>query len=75
VDAEPHTFVRSSPDEPFDAILRRASEDTDLVVLGLRAPEPEDMERQARDISELFPTTAAALMVRSGEVEDLLDTD
>jgi len=74
VDAEPHTFVRVSPEESFSDILRRVSKETDLVILGLRAPEPEDMKRQARDISDLFPTRVTALMVRSGEVEDLLET-
>jgi amino acid transporter len=75
VEAEPKIFLRSSPDEPFDAVLRRASGQTDLIILGLRAPQPGDIERQAEDIRALFPTTATALLVRSGEVEDILDTE
>jgi amino acid transporter len=75
VEAEPKIFLRSSPDEPFDAVLRRASGETDLTILGLRAPQPGDIELQAHDIRALFPTTATALMVRSGEVEDILDTE
>jgi hypothetical protein len=75
VEAEPKIFLRSSPDEPFDAVLRRASKETDLIMLGLRAPQPADIELQAHDIRVLFPTMATALMVRSGEVEDILDTE
>ncbi len=74
VDAQPKVFVESLKEKPFDVLLKSVSTETDLVILGLREPKLDDIEQQATDINALFPITATALMVRSGEVEDILET-
>ncbi len=73
VDAEPVVLVRISPNEPFDVVLRRTSEQTDLVLLGLRVPTVEEIEKQAGQITTLLESASSTLLVRSGEIEDILD--
>jgi len=75
VEAEPVVLVSSSPEEPFHSVLRDASRETDLVFLGLRFPEVQEIDRQARDIDRLLQSTVSTVLARSGEVEDILDTD
>jgi len=75
VEAEPVVLVSSSPEEPFQSVLRDASRETDLVFLGLRFPEVQEIDRQARDIDRLLQSTVSTVLARSGEVEDILDTD
>jgi hypothetical protein len=75
VEAKPVVVVKSSPEELFDDVLRQNSRATDLVFLGLRVPEPDAMERHATQVNSLLQASKSALLVRSGETEDILDPD
>jgi amino acid transporter len=75
VEAKPVVVVKSSPEELFDDVLRQNSMATDLVFLGLRVPEPDAMERHATQVNSLLQASKSALLVRSGETEDILDPD
>jgi amino acid transporter len=75
VEAEPLILVSKSPDKSFPEILRETSQNTDLVFLGIRWPEVAEINEVALAISQLLQVTASAILVRSGEVEDILDTE
>jgi hypothetical protein len=75
VEGEAVVLVRSSPEESFASVLRETSEESDLVFLGMRVPEEGEIEQSARALGELIEAAGSALLVRSGEVEDILDTE
>jgi hypothetical protein len=75
VDAEPVVLVRDHPDQPFSEVLSRASADTDLVLMGLRAPAEDEGEAYQRQVNQLIADAGTVLLVRSGEMEDILDTE
>lgn len=75
VEAEPVILVRSSGEEPFHEVLRKNSTGSDLIFLGLRVPEADEIERDARQMGSVLAMGNSMLLVRSGEVEDILDTD
>ncbi len=72
VDAEPTTILRSAEDEPFASALRRVSADTDLVLLGAAVPELETIRQQTAYLAEMMELPLPIMLVRSGEVEDVL---
>ena len=43
VDATPMVLVRTDPELPFTKVLERVSGESDLVLLGLRVPDAEDL--------------------------------
>ncbi|MBU2548137.1 MAG: amino acid permease [Proteobacteria bacterium] len=75
VEAEPLVLVRSAPDQPFNDVLAESSENSDLVLLGLPVPEPDQVEAHTARIESLLTVTGTTLLVRSGETEDILDTE
>ncbi len=75
VTAKPVILVRSDPSESFGDVLKKTSRDTDLVFLGLRVPEAHELEKYAIDIENMMKATPSTLLVRSGEVEDILSTE
>ena len=75
VEGEAVVLVRSSPEQTFASVLRETSEESDLVFLGMRVPEEGEIEQSARALGELIEAAGSALLVRSGEVEDILDTE
>ncbi len=72
VEAEPVTVSGETPEEAFSRLLSRTSEHADLVFLGLSLPDLADLERQAAYVNQVLCSTSTALLVRSGETEDLL---
>ncbi|MBW1744076.1 MAG: amino acid permease [Deltaproteobacteria bacterium] len=75
VEGEAVVLVRSSPEQSFASVLHESSEESDLVLLGMRVPEEGEIEEYARALGELIEAAGSALLVRSGEVEDILDTE
>jgi hypothetical protein len=75
VAAEPFVLVRSAPDEHFTSVLRQSSQETDLVFLGMRLPAAGWVWEHSKELSQMLESTCSAFLVRSGEVEDILDTE
>jgi amino acid transporter len=75
VEAKPVILTRSSPEEDFVSVLRESSKESDLVLLGMRLPQAGEIEEYARGLRTLIQSTGPVLLVRSGEVEDILDTE
>ncbi|MGA7875738.1 MAG: hypothetical protein WCA08_08750 [Desulfoferrobacter sp.] len=75
VNAEPKVFIRSAPDQPFTSVLRQHSAETDLVFLGLRVPDEDHLPTYVQEVDEILHSTYSCILVRSGEVENILDTD
>jgi hypothetical protein len=75
VKAEPFVLVRSTSDEPFTSVLRQSSQETDLVFLGMRLSQEGGVWEHAKELSQMLEWTCSAFLVRSGEVEDILDIE
>ncbi|MFW6127014.1 MAG: amino acid permease, partial [Thermodesulfobacteriota bacterium] len=75
VEAEPVVLVNSDPPAPLEAFLSQTSRETDLILLGLRIPEEEDLISQANAINRLVAAAGSTLLVRSAETEDVLGTE
>ena len=75
VEAEPVILVNSDPPTPLDIFLNRSSRETDLILLGLRIPEEEELASQAEAINRLLASGTSTLLVRSAETEDVLGTE
>jgi hypothetical protein len=75
VEGEAVALIRSSPEQSFASVLRETSEESDLVLLGMRVPEEDKVEQYAGALGELIEAAGSALLVRSGEVEDILDIE
>jgi amino acid transporter len=73
--AEPHVLIRSVPDESFHSVLQRESTDTALTFLGMARPGPGHQGEQIRELNALLANCGTAMLVRSGETENLLDTE
>lgn len=75
VEGEAVVLVRSNPEQSFTSVLHEASEASDLVLLGMPVPEEAEVEQCAQSLGALIEAAGSALLVRSGEVEDILDPD
>jgi len=75
VEAEPVVLVRADPREPFNDILKKTSGERDLVFMGMRVPEMNELNHYALEIRNVLECTPSTLLVRSGEMEDILDTE
>ncbi len=72
VDAEPHVIV-APEDEPFIETVRRYSTDTDLTLLGMARPAPEQVEGYAERLDGLVRSVGTVLLVHSAHEEALLN--
>jgi amino acid transporter len=75
VKADAVIIVRSDPEQPLTEIISAHSRNTDLTVLGLQVPEPEQVEAYSQYLDELMQGVGSALLVRSAQPEDLLELD
>jgi len=75
VEAEPVILTAAQPEEPFISTLKEASRESDLVLLGMPYPKAGQEDELARRLNEMLACTTAALLVRSGEVEDILEAE
>jgi amino acid transporter len=73
VEAEPVVLVKQDAAQSFAQVLAEASGQSDLVLLGLRVPEPEDAEQYAEEVAVLIEHSVSTLLVRSGETENILN--
>jgi len=73
VAATPEVLVKERPDEPFADALLRCCRDTDLILLGLPRPEREHSRTQAQRLRNLLQPVPSTLLVRSAEVEGILE--
>ena len=73
VEAEPVVLVMHDPDQPFVEVLAETSSRSDLVFMGLRVPEPEEIEKYAAEIADLVAHSVSTILVRSSEQEDILE--
>jgi amino acid transporter len=73
VKAEAVVLIRSTSGQSFSSVLRQACVATDLTLLGIRFPEDNNLWDQAREITDLLQSVCTAILVRSGEVEDILE--
>jgi hypothetical protein len=74
VKAEPQIIVENE-EGSFASALARESENTDLVFMGLARPDHERAEELAERIDFILGSVGSAILVRSGEQEDVLESD
>jgi hypothetical protein len=72
VEAEPTAVMKSDKDEPFISALNRISAGSDLVLLGVAAPQAESIPEQAEYLAKIMELPLSIMLVRSGEVDDVL---
>lgn len=72
VEAEPTPVLRTEKNQSFFSAMQRVSTRTDLAFLGVPLPEKERLEQQARYLTDLLALPVSIMLVRSGEVEDVL---
>ena len=73
VKAEPVVLVKDQPEQTFRSVFRSASRETDLVVLGVAVPEPENFESAIGFLEDLLQSSPSVLFVRSAETEPILE--
>lgn len=72
VNAEPKIMIREQG-QSFSEVLAKTSLETDLVFLGLARPNPENADKMLELMDFTLGTIGSALIVRSGEQENILD--
>jgi len=73
VAAVPKVLVKERPDESFADALLRCCRNTDLILLGLPQPQRDQSRTQAHRLRNLLQPLPSTLLVRSAEVEDILE--
>jgi hypothetical protein len=71
VNAEPVVVVTPER-EPFHHTAQPLSSGTDLTLLGMKRPQPEDRESYSRQIDEIVGLMGTVLLVHSANEEELL---
>ena len=72
VAAEP-VIVVPPQDEPFPETVKSWSRQTDLTLLGMNRPEPEERERYGNQLNDWISAVGTVLLIHSGQTEDLLE--
>jgi amino acid transporter len=73
VEAQPIVLIEKEKDDPFFSAFRENSRNSDLVFLGLPVPRDEEIQVRAGYLHKLLQSSPSALLVRSAEVEDILE--
>jgi amino acid transporter len=73
VEAQSHIVVREDHGDAFISAFAETSGESDLVFLGLAVPKEEEIQPKTRYLHELLQSSPSALLVRSGEMEDILE--
>ncbi|MEO0564467.1 MAG: hypothetical protein AAF125_20350, partial [Chloroflexota bacterium] len=68
VDAVPHVIVKEK-DEAISDVIRENSQQTDLTILGMALPEPDDIETYAERLDSLVSGIGSVLLVRNAELQ------
>jgi len=74
VDAEPVVIVRNDREQPLSHYIHSYSYQTDLTLLGMQFPEEDDCETYGRQVNTLVESVGSVLLVRSAQMEDVLET-
>jgi len=65
VRALPHVIVRQDKDETITEIVREVSGETDLVIMGLRSPAPDEMETFIDHVGQFICDLGSVLLVHA----------
>lgn len=76
VNASPMILTRNHPDETFEAVLERATQNVDLSLLGMRSPAPEEIETYAAKLNKRVDILGGAILVHNGsKAESVLEEE
>ncbi len=73
VDAEPLVIVNDDPNKRFAQVIEEASVHTDLTILGMALPEPDEVDAYAERLHRFVSAVGTVLLVRNAETYDLLE--
>ncbi len=73
VEAKPVIIVRKKKNEPIESYIREYSRESDLTLLGMRFPSREECETYGAQVNRLVEAVGSVLLVRSTQVEDVLE--
>jgi hypothetical protein len=74
VEAEPVIIVQEDPESTIGDIIKDYSETTDLTFLGMQFPAKEMVAQYGESVNALMESVGTVLMVRSANIEDILET-
>jgi hypothetical protein len=75
VTAEVVIIVREDPSQSLSDILCENSREADLTILGMQVPDLEALESYRQYLDNLMGQMGSVLLVRSAQIEDLLETE
>lgn len=75
VQATPVVMVKDRAENSFSDLLAHYSLDTDLVLLGMPRPQAGQIRSQAQRVRSLLHPIPSTLLVRSAEIEDILEPE
>jgi len=75
VDAEPLVIVNDDPNKSFAQVIQEHSIHTDLTILGMALPSPEEAPAYAERLHQFVSAVGTVLLVRNAEEYDLLDDE
>lgn len=74
VQADPVVLINQDSAKDFSRIVRDFSSDADLVFIGLNLPKPNEIAATIREIDPLLQNLPSTILVRSAELEDVLES-
>lgn len=75
IEAEPHVIVRENPDRSLSQIIHEHSQDTDLTIIGMHLPSPEEDVAYSERLHALIQAVGTVLVVRNATLDsDLLSS-
>ena len=75
LEATPVAVVRGDKERPVREVIAATSEKSDLTIIGMGVPEPDNYESMANELESLVEPLGSVMLVRSAEAEDVLDTE
>jgi len=74
VDGKPVVIVRQDSEQPLTSYIHKHSEFTDLTLLGMQFPSEDQFKSYGQSLNKLVQAVGSVLLVRSAQVEDVLET-
>ncbi|HKJ66928.1 MAG TPA: amino acid permease [bacterium] len=74
VDAEPVVLVKDPTGRSLAAQIQEQSRESDLTFLGMQFPDKDECEEYGRYLNQLVQSVGSVILVRSAQIEDVLDT-
>jgi hypothetical protein len=75
VEAEPVIIIEPDLEHSFHAVFQSATRQSDLVFYGLPTFKKEERADRSRFLRNLLQMAPSTVLVRSAEVEDILDSE